>query len=228
MAQVSNVKFNNTAKELKTREDVKYYELTNDEYNLLTPGGANLSDYFTFDVTDTESYESKLTFNDNNYSIIINGVAQPLEFNLAGRGIYNITIKPNDNYEFKAIDVNDIRYVKDTNYQFNPDGTITFKFNALRLDNDFVVQTVKQKVLLTQNITTGFMIDGINEEIECGAPVVLEIKPTSDDYFLYGKKITVTYNGTNVSVNTADEKYTFEITPIKTQTEIKVLVEDNS
>lgn len=234
-AKASNVKFNNTAKDpMDSDEGEPIYQLTNEEYQLLKSKETNAlkEALFTFDVTDTEAYTSVLKFNSNNFTVTIPTLTQTspneIVFNGVGRQNYTITITPNENYDFKAIDVNDKR-LSDSQITKNADGSVTFTFTATRLENEFLVQTTVQKVKLTENITTGFKIDGIDNEVLCGTKIVLELKPTSDEYFLANKNIVITYNNENITPIISPEnpdQVTFEIIPIKTQTEIKVVITD--
>ena len=60
--------------------------------------------------------------------------------------------------------------------------------------------------------------------MECGKPLTLTVGTINDDYALFGKKITVTYNGAEIPVS--EDNFSFTFTPIKDVSKIKVVVED--
>ena len=82
-----------------------------------------------------------------------------------------------------------------------------------------------QKVAITVNITNGYKVTGLPAgEVECGQSLALKLEPVDESHWLFGKKITVTYNGQPVTVSA--EEFTFGIVPVKSGTTLAVNVED--
>ena len=119
-----------------------------------------------------------------------------------------------------------------TNYTLNQeDGSITYTFNANAKKYDFFIQTKPQVVTLTldETSTTGYIIKDLPKEaVEVGKSIVLTLGVTDDtQYWLSGKKITVTYDGKEAQVTEVEGEFKFTIIPVKGVSNIKVIVTDN-
>ena len=66
------------------------------------------------------------------------------------------------------------------------------------------------------------------EAVEVGKSIVLTLGVTDDtQYWLSGKKITVTYDGKEAQVTEVEGEFKFTIIPVKGVSNIKVIVTDN-
>ena len=67
------------------------------------------------------------------------------------------------------------------------------------------------------------------DPVECGKSIILTLGVTDDaQYWLSGKKITVTYDGKEAQVTESEGEFRFAITPVKGASKIKVVVTNNA
>ena len=112
-------------------------------------------------------------------------------------------------------------------YQYNRANIVTgsnVNFEGIRLDK--IIQTKAQKVTLSldKDSTAGYIIKELEspKEFEVGQKIKLSLGVISEEYSLYDKIITVTYNGEILKVDEND--FSFEILPLKGIENIKVVV----
>ena len=173
-------------------------------------------------------------FNRGAYKITVNGQELTEESALEVKGKSSVTVKvtPNEFKEIHSIEVNDKR-LANTNYTLNQeDGSITYTFTANAKKYDFFIQTKPQVVTLALDgtSTTGYIIKDLPKDpVECGKSIILTLGVTDDaQYWLSGKKITVTYDGKEAQVTESEGEFRFTITPVKGANTIKVVVTNNA
>ena len=146
-------------------------------------------------------------------------------YEVNGKSPVTVKFTLNQYKDLHSIEVNDKRLVEGE-YTVNPDGSISYTFSANAKTYDFLVQTKAQKVTLSldKDSTAGYIIKELEspKEFEVGQKIKLSLGVTSEEYSLYDKIITVTYNGEILKVDEND--FSFEILPLKGIENIKVVV----
>ncbi len=215
-------------------DDVGDYKLTKEQTAKFNAAATNLEKaaLFTVTVAEEASYSSKVTFNSGDFTVAVadkqpdqTAEGAPVTYTVAGRSSVTVTITPKENKAIFAVEVNDVRLTA-SDYVLNANGSLTYTFVANPKENVFIIQTIPEKVALTATVTAGYKISEMPaEKVECGANLKLKLVGADDEHFLFGKKITVTYNGQEQVVS-ADEtgEFTFVIVPVKSATEIVVTV----
>lgn len=198
-----------------------------------TPASERAALFSNATVAELDSYKSTLVFNKGDYKITVNGQELIEENALEINGKSSVTVKvtPNEFKEIHSIEVNDKR-LANTNYTLNQeDGSITYTFNANAKKYDFFIQAKPQVVTLAldETSTTGYKIKDLPAQpVTCGQSTLLTLGVTDDaQYWLSGKKITVTYNGKEAQVTEVEGEFKFTIIPVKGVSNIKVIVTDN-
>ena len=215
-------------------DDVGDYVLTKEQTAKFNAAATNLEKaaLFTVTVTEEASYSSKVTFNSGDFTVAVadkqpdqTAEGAPVTYTVAGRSSVTVTITPKENKAIFAVEVNDVRLTA-SDYVLNANGSFTYTFVANPKENDFIIQTITEKVALTATVTAGYKISEMPAEaVECGANLTLKLVGADDEHFLFGKKITVTYNGQEQVVSSDETgEFTFVIVPVKSATEIVVTV----
>ena len=237
-AVVSSLSFNGTViPEQQGEEGEKgergYYELSKEQTALFnSTQEASRPSLFSVTINENPSYKSTLSFNKGSYKVEIDG-KEPIsegetsiKYEVDGKSSVTVKITPNEYLDIHSVEVND-RRLETSEYTLNPDGSINYTFTANAKSYEFLIQTKAQlvKLELDNTSTTGYNIKDLPADpVECGKPLTLTVGTINDDYALFGKKITVTYNGAEIPVS--EENFSFTITPIKDASKIKVVVED--
>ena len=189
------------------------------------------SSLFTATITEQDSYKSTIRINKGAFKAVIEGKEASEDmgydvYEVDGKSSVTVKFTLNEHKDLHSIEVNDKRLTA-SEYTVNPDGSISYTFSAKAKTYDFIVQTKAQlvKLELDNTSTTGYNIKDLPADpVECGKPLTLTVGTINDDYALFGKKITVTYNGAQIPVS--EDNFSFTITPIKGVSKIKVVVED--
>lgn len=179
-------------------------------------------------ITEQESYKSSIRIKKGNFTVEIAGEEPSIDptgyivYEVDGKSDVTIKFTPNEFLDLHSVEVNDKRL----EYTPNPDGSMSYTFNAKAKLYDFLVQTKAQKVTLSldKTSTTGYIVKDLPKEFEVGQKVRLSLGVISEEYLLEGKLITVTYNETQLTVD--ENNFTFEIVPVKGIEKIKVVVEN--
>ena len=184
-------------------------------------------------IEEGDPYQTNIIINKGNYTVKVEfyntatsayeeiqgeSIAKYTNYGLTGGVDMKVTITPNTNLDIFAIDLNDVR-LKNTDYAVDSNGIVTYTRAADRLKLEFLIQTKSQTVTLAPTITEGYKIEGLTGPVNVGQAINLKLGPIED---LYGKTITVTYNGVNVPVST--DTFEFTITPIKDVTALNVTI----
>ena len=182
-------------------------------------------------ITEQESYKSSVRIKKGDFTVEIAGKEPSIDptgyivYEVDGKSDVTIKFTPNEFLDLHSVEVNDKR-LEASQYTPNPDGSISYTFNAKAKLYDFLVQTVRQVVRLEldKTSTTGYIVKDLPKEFEVGQKVRLSLGVSSEEYWLEGKLITVTYNETQLTVD--ETNFTFEIIPLKGVEKIKVVVAD--
>ena len=235
-AKVTSLSFNGAPLQVRIFEDEnrEYYLLDKDQTRIYT-SSSDKSSLFVATITESLTYNSSISFNKGNFKVEITGKTPNEEeietvYEVGGKSLITVKIIPNQYLDIHSVEFND-RRLKDTEYTYNQeDNSISYTFTATMAKYEFLIQTKTQtvKLELDGESTAGCNIKDLPANpVECGKEIILTLGVTNEnDYFLFGKKITVTYNGQEVTVN--EENFTFAIVPIKGVTKIKVTITDKA
>ena len=213
-------------------EDKTYFKLEPDQLLVYQATSAeNKPSLFSATITEPGTYSSTLIINKGAYKVEIAGkesteVGEEIKYEIEGKSSVTIKFTPNTYMDIYAIEVNDKRLTNEQ-YTLNPDGSISYTFNANAKNYDFFVIAKQQTVQLALDPTSteGYKIENLPAEPSLvGQEITLKLAPADDSHWLEGKNITVTYNGANLPVN--EKEFTFPITPVKGVSIIKVVVTD--
>ncbi len=181
-----------------------------------------------FEVTIQEQdYKSTVRINKGAFKAEIEGKQASEDmgydvYEVDGKSPVTIKFTPKEFLDLHSVEVNDKRL----EYTPNPDGSMSYTFTANAKTYDFLIQTKAQKVTLSldKDSTAGYIIKELEspKEFEVGQKIKLSLGVTSEEYSLYDKIITVTYNGEILKVDEND--FSFEILPLKGIENIKVVV----
>ena len=240
-AILKTLKFNDDVVESKEIEEHTRYILTAEQTAAFKAASESerIALFSKSEFTEGNPYQTDMVINKGSYTVKVeyrNTSTDPYQeiqpeeagkyanYGLTGGVDMKVTITPNVNLYIFAIDLNDVR-LKDTEYTVDANtGVVTYLRKADRLKLDFLIQTKNQTVTITPTITEGFKVEGLESPVNIGNKIALKLAPVDDSHWLEGKKITVTYNGAEVAVDTTT--FMFEITPIKDVTALNVTIED--
>ena len=186
------------------------------------------SEYFGVTIEEKDSYISTVRINKGAFKAEIEGKQASEDmgydvYEVGGKSSVTVKFTLSEYKDLHSIEVNDKRLTT-SEYTVNPDGSISYTFSAKAKTYDFIVQTKAQKVTLSldKDSTAGYIIKELPKEFEVGQKIKLSLGVISEEYSLYDKIITVTYNGEKIAVDETD--FTFEILPLKGIENIKVVV----
>lgn len=235
-AKIDVLKFNNEVLTPVTVEESQAYILSAAQKEIYDKAEDKVA-LFNATIIEGGAFATTLRFNKGAYSLKIERstdgtnytVVEPsssainLEYNLSGNDIVRATFTPQENLLMYALERNDKRLTKGVDYETLDNETVIYNFTATREEFDFLIQTDNQKVLLNVDITFGYKVEGLpTEATPVGQSLKLTVTGVDDDHPIYGKKVTVTYNGKDVPFST--EEYSFVIIPVKGAFTITVVV----
>lgn len=227
-AAISSLSFKTAPLEVaKDDEEGKIFRLNADqsaEYK--TTSEKERPGCFEAVIAEQVPYKSSVRIKKGNFTVEIAGKEPSIDptgyivYEVEGKKDVTIKFTPNEFLDLHSVEVNDKRLELTP----NPDGSMTYTFNAKAKLYDFLVQTVHQvvKLKLDENSTTGYIVKDLPKDFNVGEKVRLSLGVTSEEYSLVGKEITVTYNGEKLAVDEND--FSFEILPLKGVNKIKVEV----
>ena len=218
-----------TPPEGEEEPESKIYKLSS-EQSAIYKDTTDKSSLFEVTIQEQDSYKSTLRINKGAFETEIVGKQASEDmgydvYEVDGKDSVTVKFKLNPYKDLHSIEVNDKR-LTESEYTVNPDGSISYTFSAKAKLYDFLVQTKAQKVTLSldKDSTAGYIIKELEspKEFEVGQKIKLSLGVKSEEYSLYDKIITVTYNETQLTVDEND--FTFEILPLKGIEKIKVVV----
>lgn len=232
-ATLTSISFNGVGLEKHVGEEEREYYLLTKEQTTQYRNASDKSALFSVTLTENPTYTSSLTFNRGAYKVEITDKTPTetetgIKYDIAGKSSVTVKITPEQYLDIHSVEVNDKRLANEQ-YTLDPtDGSVTYTFTANALNYDFLIQTKPQTVQLEldNESTAGYIIKDLpTTPSVCGQAITLTLGVTDDaQYWLFGKKITVTYNGQELPVD--EEKFTFTIIPVKGVSKIKVIVEE--
>ncbi len=232
-ATLKSIKFKGEELTPIVQEEGTAYKLS-DEQNKEYEASSDKLSLFTVEITESGIFDTSIRINTGSFVSKVeeskDGGATYSEvsisdslYHVKGNSKIRLSFTPNENLEMFAIERNDVRLVKGTDYLVNELGVATYVFDASRSEYEFLVQTINQKVVLTANISEGYKIEGLTSEpVNVGEPVSYKLAGNDDEHSLFDKNIVITYNGANVPFNEQD--YSFTLIPVKGVSEIKVVI----
>lgn len=237
-AKLVTLKFNDVIIEPKEIDEHMRYILNEEQTATFKAASesARVTLFANSTIKEGDPYQANVIINKGNYTVKVEfyntttkayeevqgePITKYTNYGLTGGVDMRVTITPNANLDIFAIDLNDVR-LKNTDYNVDSSGVVTYVRAADRLKLEFLVQTKNQTVTLAPTITEGYKIEGLTGPVNVGQATNLKLAPADEQHWLEGKTITVTYNGVNVPVST--ETFEFTITPVKDVTALNVTI----